>query len=291
MANPSWKLVWSDEFDGSGHPDPEKWSYEVGFIRNQEPQFYTQERLKNARVEDGVLVIEAHREQYANPLYDEDAEHEELRDGLPREEYERISNATKPFAEYSSASLITRGKAEWQYGRFEIRAKLPSGRGIWPAIWMLGTSRGRVPWPDCGELDIMEYVGYEPNTVHANVHCPARVKKAAPLEHFKGMLTVSEPYADFHRYGMVWDAERISFSFDDEVYLTYENPHTGDDAWPFDQPFYLLLNVGVGGGWGGRHGIDDDIFPQRMEIDYVRVYEAAEAILPASNEADNMPQD
>src|SRR5215469_12052083 len=135
-----WKLVWSDEFDKPGLPDSTKWGYETGFVRNHEKQFYTGGRRENARVENGTLIIEARKEQYKD-------------------------------AEYTSASLTTQGKASWAYGRIEMRAKLPTGRGIWPAFWMLGTGHGKgVKWPDCGEIDIMELVGFHPETVEAHCH-------------------------------------------------------------------------------------------------------------------------
>lgn len=257
-ADATWKLVWSDEFDQAGAPDPKKWGYEKGFVRNKEKQYYTTARPENARVENGHLILEARQEHFEAPRPSPTA-------------------TPSPPAEYTAASLITLGKAEWKYGRFEICAKLPAGRGIWPAIWMLGTSRGRVKWPDCGEIDVMEYVGFSPDTIHGNVHLPARyAPKVDPVAaKMKATFTVARPYEAFHVYAMEWDADHISFFVDEHRYLTYGTPHTGPAAWPFDQPFYLLLNVAVGGAWGGQKGIDDTIFPQRMEVDYVRVYQHA----------------
>lgn len=235
-----WKLVWSDEFSEDGAPDPEKWDYEVGFIRNNESQYYTKDRRKNARVEDGHLIIESHQEDYRE-------------------------------ADYTSASLITRGKAEWQYGRIEVRAQVPTGRGMWPAIWMLGTNISEVGWPECGEIDIMENVGYEPNRIHANVH-------TEKYNHTKGngkgaSRVVETPYEKFYTYAVEWDDQSLRFFIDDMHYFTYENEGEGETSWPFDQPFYLIINAAIGGAWGGQQGIDDSIFPQQYLIDYVRVYQ------------------
>ena len=245
--------MWADEFEQAGRLDPAKWGCEVGFERNHESQFYTNMRPENVRVEGGHLLIEARKEHFVNPA--------------------------RPVqtAEYTAASVVTRGKAEWKYGRFEVRAKLPAGRGIWPAIWMLGANRGPVKWPDCGEIDVMEYVGFMPTTIHGNVHLPARYARGADPAALKMKATLEVPDAtrNFHVYAVEWDAEQITFIVDEQRYLTYRNPHTGPAAWPFDQPFYLLLNVAVGGQWGGQKGIDDGIFPQRMEVDYVRVYQRA----------------
>jgi len=253
-----WKLVWSDEFDRDGLPDPAKWTYEEGFVRNQEAQYYTRARAENARVERGVLVLEARKEQFPNPRYEPGAT-----------SWQR----GRQFAEYTSASVTTEGRAAWRYGRIEVRAKLPTGRGTWPAIWMLGVNRREVGWPRCGEIDIMENVGFDPDIIHANIHTEAynHVKKTG-----KGAsIRIEKPYADFHVYALEWTPERLDFFVDDQKYFSYNNEKTGPAVWPFDQPFYLILNVAIGGAWGGQKGIDDSIFPQRMEVDYVRVYERA----------------
>lgn len=248
-----WKMVWNDEFEKEGLPDSSKWGYEVGFIRNNELQFYTDGRKENARVEDGVLVIEGRKEKYANPRYDANSR----RNG-------------KQFAEYTAASLTTRGKAEWLKGRIEVRAKLPEGRGLWPAIWMLGVDRSLGGWPGCGEIDIMEYVGYLPNTIHANVH----TKK---YNHTKGTgrgdkIEIKDPFKEFHVYAVEWFDDRMDFYVDDKMYFTCKNDEPGRDAWPFDKPQYLILNLAIGGTWGATKGVDESIFPQKYLIDYVRVY-------------------
>jgi beta-glucanase (GH16 family) len=253
-----WNLVWSDEFDQDGLPDPTKWSYEEGFVRNRELQYYTAGRSQNARVEEGHLVVEARKEKYPNPRYQVDAP-------------ERRWQQRREHADYTSASVTTRGRAAWTYGRIEVRAKLPGGRGTWPAIWTLGTNMSAVGWPACGEIDIMEYVGHDPGVVHANVHTRG-------YNHSRGngrgaRLTVPDAEKEFHVYAVEWTPEKLEFFVDDRKYFTLENDGTGVDSWPFDAPQYLILNLAIGGAWGGQQGIDDAIFPQRFLIDYVRVYQ------------------
>lgn len=252
----SWKLVWSDEFDQTGSPNPRRWTNEVGFIRNREAQYYTPGRPENARVENGRLVLEARKERFSN------ARHTPGSADWRRRE----------FADYTSASLTTRGLAAWRYGRIEVRAKLPTGRGVWPAIWMLGTNMASVGWPRCGEIDIMEYVGFEPNVIHANIHTGKynHVRKTG-----KGSrIQIEKPYNTFHVYAVEWTPEKLDFFVDDKKYFTYaKEENAGDDVWPFDQPHYLILNLAIGGAWGAQKGIDDALFPARYEIDYVRIYD------------------
>jgi beta-glucanase (GH16 family) len=235
-----WKLVWSDEFDYVGLPDAKKWSYETGFVRNKESQYYTKERTENARVEDGMLIIESKKETYKN-------------------------------ASYTSASVHTKGKASWTYGRIEVKAKLPTGKGMWPAIWMLGTNIKQDGWPTCGEIDIMENVGYDPQTIHANIHTKAYNHVKNTNKGSKIRLTA--PYNEFHIYAVEWDEDTMKFFVDDKRYFIFRNEHTGNETWPFDKPHYLILNAAIGGSWGGQQGIDDSIFPQKYYIDYVRVYQ------------------
>lgn len=254
-----WKLVWSDEFDHPGLPDPAKWAYETGFVRNNEQQLYVRDRSENARVEGGLLIIEGRKEHLKNPAFDPAAK-SGGRGGRARES-----------AEYTSASLTTRGKASWTYGRVEVRAKLPTARGTWPAIWMLGTNIGQVNWPACGEIDIMEFVGYEPGIIHANIHTR---KYNHVQKNGKGdKITIADASQAFHVYALEWTADRLDFLVDDQKYFTYRNEGSGRDAWPFDQAQYLILNLAIGGSWGGARGIDDAGFPQRYLIDYVRVYQ------------------
>ncbi|MGA4643771.1 glycoside hydrolase family 16 protein [Limisphaera sp. 4302-co] len=262
MAAPGsdWKLVWADEFDRPGLPDPTRWNYEEGFVRNRELQYYTVARTNNARVENGLLIIEAHKERFPNRRHRPDA---------PPERWQQ----SRQFAEYTSASLTTRDRASWTYGRFEIRARVPGGRGTWPAVWMLGTNITEVGWPACGEIDILEYVGHEPGIVHANVHTRG-------YNHVRGngrgaRLRVPDAETNFHTYALEWTPERLDFFVDDRKFFTLENDGTGADSWPFDAPQYLILNLAIGGAWGGQQGVDDSIFPCRFEIDYVRVYQRA----------------
>jgi beta-glucanase (GH16 family) len=252
-----WKLVWSDEFDKPGLPDSTKWDYESGFLRNHEKQFYTRARSENARVDDGLLIIEARKETYSIPA--------------PTPKGKGRSRVNSENADYTSASLTTRGKAQWTYGRIEVRAKLPSGRGTWPAIWTLGSSFDQVGWPACGEIDVMEFVGLEPGVVHANIH----TKKYNHAIHTgKGdKLAVADASAEFHVYAVEWDERRIDFFVDSHKYFTFRNEGIGTDAWPYDKDQYLIINLAIGGDWGGQKGVDNNIFPQRYYIDYVRVYQ------------------
>lgn len=240
---PGWKLVWSDEFDKDGLPDTKKWSYEKGLVRNQEKQYYTEKRRENARVEDGKLIIEARKEKFEN-------------------------------ADYTAASLTTQGRksGEWKYGRIEVNAKLPAGRGSWPAIWMLPTDIGKIPWPKCGEIDIMEHVGFDPSVIHGTLHTEAyNHSKNTQLATQIKLPTFSEK---FHTYATEWSADSIVIQIDGKTFATYtKKPGDKEAQWPFEKPYYLILNLAIGGIWGGKKGIDDAAFPQRMEVDYVRVYQ------------------
>jgi beta-glucanase (GH16 family) len=245
----SWQLVWADEFDYTGLPDPSKWGYDVGGHGwgNKELQNYTDRRKENARVENGVLIIEARRD----------------------------GNDSNP---YTSARLVSKGKGDWTYGRFEVRAKLPSGRGTWPAIWMLPTRQnyGAGYWPDNGEIDIMEHVGFDPDVIHASAHTKAyhhsiNTQKTAKTK-------VESARSGFNVYAVEWTPEEIRWYINDRQYFKFANERLSNRGadykqWPFDKPFHLLLNLAVGGMWGGQQGVDDSIWPQRMEVDYVRVYQ------------------
>jgi beta-glucanase (GH16 family) len=231
-------LVFSDEFDKPGPPDPAKWGYELGYIRNNEKQYYTSRR-ENVRVEGGNLVIEGRKEAYQG------------------------------FA-YTSASINTEGHFEFKYGRVEVRAKLPAGVGMWPAIWTLGTNRRSVGWPACGEIDIMENVGFEPARIHGSVH-------SAAYNHIKGTqktatIDIADLAGEFHVYAMDWTPDRIDMFVDGKKYFTFANERAGSAVWPFDAPQYLLINLAIGGAWGGQKGIDDARFPAQYLIDYVRIY-------------------
>lgn len=237
----TWEPVWADEFDRDGRPDPARWSHAVGGTGwgNDELQYYTDGRSENARVEGGRLILEARREPWEN-------------------------------REYTSARLISRGKGDWAYGRVEVSARLPAGRGTWPAIWMLSSAPGR-RWPDDGEIDIMEHVGHGPGVVHASIHTAAYNHK---LDTQRTATTkVADASAAFHSYALEWHPESIVCSVDGDAYFGYDRePGAGLAEWPFGQPFHLVLNVAVGGTWGGQQGVDDATFPARMEIDHVRVF-------------------
>jgi beta-glucanase (GH16 family) len=239
-----WKLVWEENFDYKGLPNPAIWNYEEGFVRNNEVQYYTKRRAENARVEDGNLIIEARMDNW---------------------EGNKIT----------SASIHTYGNKSIMYGRVEVRAKLPTGRGTWPAIWMLGNSfQTGTGWPACGEIDIMENVGYDPDVVHGNIHTKAYNHVLGTAKGHK--LALERPYDKFYNYAIEWYNDRIEFFIDDECYLVYENENNGSDTWPFDKPHYLILNLAIGGSWGGQKGVDESIFPQKYYIDYVKVYKLDE---------------
>ncbi len=248
-----WKLVWSDEFDRDGPPDATRWGYEAGFVRNSEKQYYTPARAENARVKDGLLIVEGRKERFRNAAH------------KPGSKDWRKKDA---FADYTSACLVTLGKASWKYGRVEVRAKLPSGKGVWPAIWMMGANRGGgARWPGCGEIDIMEFVGKDPNRVHANAHFARDGKHASK----GGKLRTPAPCDDFHVYAMDWYEDRIEFYFDRNNYHTFKIDEAGKGPEnPFRKPFYLLINLALGGSWGGD--LDDGALPAKFLIDYVRVY-------------------
>jgi beta-glucanase (GH16 family) len=247
-----YALVWSDDFDTDGLPDPSKWGYDTarnfpGWY-NDEKQYYAEARSKNARVEKGMLIIEAHKED------------------LDRQQYPDWGGQ-----HYTSARLVTRGKAEWRYGFIEVRAKLPCGVGTWPAIWTL-SAPPRVRWPDDGEIDIMEHVGFDRGVINGSVHTKAYYHSIHT--HKTAKTRVADVCEDFHRYQLTWTPERITIGVDDRNFFQFTNDRTGNSQnWPFDHPQYLLLNIAIGGAWGGMQGIDDTVFPVRMEVDYVRVYQ------------------
>ena len=231
-------LIWQDEFDYEGLPDETKWSYEEGFIRNKEPQYYTKNRSKNAYVKDGVLKITAYMEEFEN-------------------------------ASYTSASINTRGKFSFTKGRIEVKAKLPKGKGVWPAIWTLGTNIGTERWPKCGEIDIMEYWGVNPNSIHANVH-------TGDYNHTKGTgrggsITFENPWQEFHIFAVDWHDDRMDFYFDENLYYSCKKEGKGIGEWPFDNPQYLLINLALSG-LDGTQTVDNSVFPAEYLIDYVRIY-------------------
>ncbi|HEV7332829.1 MAG TPA: glycoside hydrolase family 16 protein [Flavisolibacter sp.] len=232
--------VWQDEFNYNGLPDSSKWAYDTGGHGwgNNELQYYTRS-INNASVSDGKLTITARKEPLEN-------------------------------RNYTSARLVSKNKGDFLYGRVEVKAKLPSGRGTWPAIWMLPTDWAYGGWPASGEIDIMEHVGYDPARVLFSIHTEA-------YNHVKGTQRSGEkniPTAmtDFHLYRVDWTPDSIKGYFDNEPVFSFANERNGSATWPFDKRFHILLNLAIGGNWGGQKGVDDTIFPARFEIDYVRVY-------------------
>lgn len=250
-----YELVFADEFDGEGMPDPDKWAYDThrnaeGWYNN-ELQYYADARPENVRVDGGSLIIEARRETLDARAYGDFGGQE-----------------------YTSTRLYTKGKAAWTYGFYEIRAKLPCERGTWPAIWMLPEDP-EVVWPEGGEIDIMEHVGYDPGVIHHSVHTKAfNFGRGTQKTTQYNLPTACE---QFHRYQLLWTPDMLLFGLDDEPKFAFRKTRSGQSRWPFDEPMHLLLNIAIGGDWGGRKGVDDDALPARMEIDHVRVYQRRDA--------------
>jgi len=261
---PGWKLVWSDEFNYTGHPDPAKWGYEEGYVRHNELQYYTVNRLENARVDGHNLLIELRKETPESFL-----------PTSINDEYHR----------YTAASLNTRNTASWTYGRFEIMAKMPEGKGTWPALWFLSPLRTpSVPGPpqprgadgrevrgaergpnfgesSQGEIDLMEAWGSRPNRTAVHIH---GTKGRTPSK----SLQMEDMYHTFHLYAMEWYPDHMDFFLDKEKILTYtKDPDLG---WSFDRPMYLIMNIACGG--PDEPAPDDTKLPQFMTVDYVRVY-------------------
>ena len=239
-----WKLVWADEFNYTGFPDTTKWSYDTkgnpSGWGNNEKQYYTSFEKKNAWVENGLLTITARIDSMEGKAY-------------------------------TSARLRTVGKGDWLYGRFEIKAKNPTGRGTWPAIWMLPSKSEYGRWPASGEIDIMENVGFDPDSIVGTAHTK---KYNHTIGTQKGArIYCPNNYTAFHVYALEWEPKEYRLYLDDILYFTFKNENTGFDVWPFDKPFHLILNLAIGGNWGGTKGIDNSIFPQKFEVDYVRVYQ------------------
>lgn len=258
-SNTDWKLVWADEFDYQGAPDPTKWSYNLwpaGKV-NQELQTYTDHR-KNVRVNGGRLIIQAHKESFNN-------------------------------AEYTSGRIHSANKGDILYGRVEVKAKLPAGQGTWPAIWMMPTDAFRYAttcssdaewegsakcdaWPNSGEIDIMEHVGYDMNRVHGTVHTKAYYWVNG--EQRQATIEADSVDQSFHTYALEWSPQRMDIFYDNQPYFTYLNQGEGWQAWPFDHPYHVILNLAVGGNWGAAGGpVDDSVMPATLEVEYVRFYQ------------------
>lgn len=242
----TYELVWSDEFDGDTL-DPDNWRYEVNAFGggNNELQYYTDQ---NTSVENGLLTITARLEEYLG-------------------------------RDYTSSRITTENRFEFTYGMVEARIKVPAGTGTWSAFWMMPSFERYGGWPDSGEIDIMEHVGYDDDAIHGTVHTSIYNHKQGSQ---KGgsVNDVDDATSEFHIYKIEWLPDRIDFYLDDEMYFSYQpnkfSSCPSRNIWPFNGDFFLILNIAIGGDWGGAQGVDDDIFPTSMEIDYVRVYQASE---------------
>ena len=239
-----YQLVWQDEFDYSGLPDSSKWKYdtegnEAGW-GNNEIQHYTEARMENSWVEDGKLKITAIHENFEG----------------------------KPF---TSARLVS--LADWKYGRIEINARLPKAKGNWSDIWMMpgGWTFKDGNWPDIGEIDIMEHVGHNLGVVHASAHSKDYQWQKGTQQ--TATIYIPDVAENFHSYIFEWSPEVMHTYVDDSLYFEYKNEGLGETKWPYDKPFYLILNLAIGGVWGNVKGIDTAAFPQTMEVDYVRMYQ------------------
>jgi beta-glucanase (GH16 family) len=239
-ANP----VWADEFDNTGAPDSSKWGYDTGGSGwgNNELEYYTN-TTNNAKVENGRLIITARKEAMGG-------------------------------RDYTSARMVSRYKGDFLYGRFEIKAKLPAGKGTWPAIWMLPTDWEYGGWPKSGEIDIMEHVGYDPNVIHISTHTEAYNFKINTQK--TKTQRVENATTEFHIYRIDWTPYAIRGYIDNLFIFQHINEGKGYATWPFDKRFHFLLNVAVGGDWGGAQGVDPGAFPTSMEVDYIRAYKMIE---------------
>ena len=248
-AGGKWALAWSDEFSApdSSAPDPRKWTYDIGGKGwgNQELEYYTK-RKENARIENGNLVITALRETYTGA------------DGVTRD--------------YTSARLKTQGLFTQAYGRFEARIRIPEGQGMWPAFWMLGENIPSARWPKCGEIDIMENVGKEPGAVHGSLHGPSAERPTSDLTAIFSLPAGQSFTDDFHIYAIEWEPDIVRFYVDANLYATFNSSQwPAGGKWVFDHPFFIILNLAVGGNWPGGPDASTK-FPQSMLVDYVRVY-------------------
>jgi len=245
----SYTLSWSDEFTGpdGSSPDSSKWAYDIGGNGwgNDELEYYTN-RAQNVQLKDGNLVITAQKETYTGA------------DGVTRN--------------YTSARLKTQALFSQAYGRFEARIKIPAGQGMWPAFWMLGSNIGSVKWPACGEIDIMENIGKEPGTVHGSMHGPGKTGSTSDLTAAFSLPAGQNFASGFHIYAVEWEPRTVRFYVDSNLYATFNSSQwPAGGTWVFDHPFFIILNVAVGGSWPGSPDTTT-VFPQQMLVDYVRVY-------------------
>jgi beta-glucanase (GH16 family) len=239
--NKEYQLVWSDDFE-ENIINEDNWTFEIwdaGRVNNEWQQYV--ENTDNYKLENGFLHIIV------------------------------TKTGANEKGGYSSTRLMSKGKKEFKYGRIEFKAKMPKGVGTWPALWMLGSNINEVGWPKCGEIDIMEYVGFQPDTTHTNVH----TKYQSGTTDFHVVTPLVSAEEDFHIYGLTWTSSKLEFYLDDpnNITNTYAPSVKTIDNWPFDQPFFMIMNFAVGGNWGGKNGVDDSIWPQEMVVDYVKVYQ------------------
>jgi beta-glucanase (GH16 family) len=252
MSGQYTELVWSDEFD-IDTVDAAKWNFEIGNGAsgwgNNEKEYYTN-HPENAHIENGKLIITALKENF---------------DGF----------------QYTSARLQTKNKGHWKYGRIEMMAKIPHGKGTWPAFWMMPQQQnyGSNLWPDNGEIDIMEYVGYVPGVIYGTVH----VNKNYGGNAVSGSISYSGVENNPHVFAIEWSPDSIKWYVDSYMYATYLRAGRNWQYWPFDKDFYIIINLAIGGNWGGAQGIDNTIFPQTFEIDYIRVYRSLNADIIVNN--------
>jgi beta-glucanase (GH16 family) len=241
------KLVWSDEFSKAGQPDSSRWNYDLGDgcpdvcgWGNNELEYYTKDS-KNVRVENDLLIIEAQKDSLGGKGF-------------------------------TSTRMVSKFKGDWLYGRIEVKAKIPRGKGTWPAIWMLSTDWKYGGWPASGEIDIMEHVGYDPGVIHGTIHTESynHIKQTQK----EGKITIADAQEAFHVYAIDWSENKMDFYVDEKLFHSVvRGANDTFKEWPFDQKFHLIMNVAVGGNWGGAEGVDNSIWPQKMEVDYVRVYQ------------------
>jgi len=244
--NETWNLVWSDEFNYKGLPDSTKWNYETGDNGwgNNEKEYYMEKSLENSYSDgDKLHIVALHKDM--------------------------------GHSNYTSAKLNTYQIFSLQYGKIEVMAKLPAGKGTWPAIWMLPESliNGTEEWPLCGEIDIMEHVGKNPGFIHVSLHSKLYNHVLnTQITHFE---KIQDVFGTFHKYSVEWSKDSMVFNIDDKLFYATKKGEDGristNEGWPFDKPYYLILNLAIGGNWGGE--IDDSIFPVEMQVDYVRIYQ------------------
>lgn len=238
-------LVWSDEFNNRGLPNGANWGYDIGSSGwgNREIQFYTN-LARNAWQENGVLKIQAHKKGDT----------------------------------WTSARLLSKDRVQFTYGRLVFRAKLPAGSGTWPALWMLGSDISTAGWPACGEVDVMEHIGREPARIHCSIHSPSSFGNTTNTA-IKNVATYN---TEFHEYQVNWTPEKIEFSIDSALLYTYNPKVKNAESWPFNKPFFILMNIAMGGNWGSdpqyetnnlKNGIDSTLTDVAMEVDYVRLYQ------------------